>query len=86
MTLKRDLFDQDIVQTAGHDVPCTIVAPAYGALNATLDNQSLYDTVRKNWVKKNRSKLLDKLLTVCSPNYNTDPTAAVCDVGQGYSD
>ena len=45
ITLTRDLFDQDIVQTAGHDVPCPIVAPAYGALNATLDDQTLYDTV-----------------------------------------
>ena len=27
MTLTKDLFDQDIVQVADHDVPCTIVAP-----------------------------------------------------------
>ena len=47
MTLTRDLFEQDIVQVAGYDVPYIIVAPAYGTINATLNNQSLYETVQK---------------------------------------
>ena len=37
-------------------------------------------------MRKNRGELWDKLLTFCSPDYNTNPTTAVRNVCQDYSD
>ena len=48
MTLDREALIQNVVHTGGYEIPCTIVAPAYAATNAHLDDQTLYDTVRKN--------------------------------------
>ena len=56
MTLDRETFIQDIVHTSGFEIPCTIVAPAYAATSASLDDQTLYETVKNKWMRKNKNE------------------------------
>ena len=86
MKLDRATFINDIVHPGGLEIPCTIVAPAYAATGATLDESALYENARNQWMRKNKNNLRIFLLDVCSPDYNTDPTADVRELRQGYSD
>ena len=86
MTLDRATFIENIVHPGGYEIPCTIAAPACGATGATLDDTVLYYNARNQWMRKNKDDLSLSLLNVCSPDYTTDPTAAIREVRQGYLD
>ena len=83
ITIDRAIFINDIFHPGGFKIPCTIVAPAYAATGATLDESALYENARNQWMRKNKNDLWLSLLDDCSPDYNTDPTAAVMELGQG---
>ena len=86
MTLDLGTFTHDIIHAGRFEIPCTIVAPDYAATGESLDDTSLCDSIRNQWMQKNRTQLWLSLLNFCSPGYNTDPTTAVRELRQCYSD
>ena len=56
-TLDLDTFTRDIVHAGRFKVPCTIVTPAYAANGASLDDASLYDSIRNQWMQKFKTEL-----------------------------
>ena len=86
MTLDKDTFVRDIVQRGTFKIPCTILVPMYATPSASLDDQSMHNTVQNQWIRTNKNKLWMALLNIYSPTYSTDSTAAVREVRQGYSD
>ena len=83
MALDRATFMENIFHPGGYEIPCIIAAPAYGATGAILEDSALYDDARNQWMRKNKANLWLLLLNVCSPDYTTDPTAAVRELRQG---
>ena len=58
----------------------------FRSVNAVLEPDNLYDTVKKKLMIAKKSTLYDLLLTIILPDYTTDSAHAIRQVRQNYID